>query len=84
MIPDDHPLLQSLRSELRPGLPDVDGILGASALSGHRVELDYPNNRILFACSDDADCGTYPGIRTGEVRDAIAHCAQPELETTAR
>jgi hypothetical protein len=73
IIPDDHPLLQSLRSELRPAFADIDGILGASALAGHRVELDYPNNRILFSCTGP-DCDTYPAIRSAETTPEIAHC----------
>jgi hypothetical protein len=73
IIPDDDPLLQALRSELRPGFADIGGILGASALFGHRVELDYPNNRILFSCVGP-DCATYPAIRSDETMPEIAHC----------
>ncbi len=75
VIADDHPILQALRNELRPAQPDVDGILGASALAGHRLELDYPNQRILLGCDHGADCAISPAIRSADAIAENAHCA---------
>lgn len=53
VLPDSHPLLQALREELRPGQAEVDGVLGLSALTALRLDLDYPGSRVLFRCEDE-------------------------------
>jgi hypothetical protein len=50
IVADTEPLLQSLRAELRPNLPEVDGILGTGALKQLRLDFDYPNSRMLARC----------------------------------
>lgn len=78
VIADDHELLQSLRSELVPALPDVDGILGADALADLRLELDYPNSRMLASCPDGVDdCGVYPAFASADAASDLAHCPVP-------
>ncbi len=84
VIADDHPLLQSLRSEVQPALPDVDGILGAGALANLRLDLDYPNDRILVSCSgqyegeDRADgCRVHPALASADAREVVDHCPAP-------
>ncbi len=73
VLPDEHPLLQSLRVELRPEFPEVDGILGASALAPTRLDLDYPNLRIVGRCSGEVGCLTRPQItRRSELEDVRA------------
>jgi len=50
VVADDDPLLQSLRAELRPEQPEIDGILGVHALATTEFDVDYPNNRLLLRC----------------------------------
>gem|GEM_PF-1221592 len=67
IVPDDLRLLQALRVELRPGVAQVDGVLGMSALANVRVDLDYPNGRVLMKCGDTdeaapLECVNYTAI----------------------
>src|SRR5262249_46589080 len=55
VIADDEPTLQALRAELRPDQPEVDGILGTSALTALEMDVDYPHDRVLARCTT-ADC----------------------------
>lgn len=54
VVPDLSPVLQALRAELRPGLPEIDGILGMGAFTGSVLDVDYPNGRVLFRCEPPA------------------------------
>jgi hypothetical protein len=74
VVPDDHPLLQALRVELRPQFPELDGLLGATALSASRIELDYPNNRIIARCSDPTRCQARPQIRVRSGLPEVQAC----------
>jgi hypothetical protein len=78
VIDDGHPLMQSLRDELRPTLPELDGILAADALGGLRVDLDYPNDRLLIRCLDHAGCTILPAV-LGEQPPSRAECDDDEL-----
>lgn len=65
VIDDNDPTLQALRTELRPDQPEVDGVLGTSALRYLEVDLDQPNNRMLMRCQNVADhrtCAVRPEI----------------------
>ena len=73
VIPDDDPLLQALRSELRPEQPEVDGILGVDALATTAFDVDYPNNRLLLRCVG-AGCLPRPTYRDRGSRPTIARC----------
>jgi hypothetical protein len=59
IIDDGERLLQTLRAEVHPGAPEVDGILGANALRSARVELDYRTQpaRAIFSCEASAAAG---------------------------
>jgi hypothetical protein len=52
IIGDDEELLQSLRFDVRPEGPEVDGLLGAGALTPTRLEVDYLSDpaRAIFSC----------------------------------
>jgi hypothetical protein len=56
VIADTEPFLQGLRFDVRPEGPEVDGLLGAGALGGARVEFDYGGSqpRAIFSCETDA------------------------------
>ena len=75
IVPDSAPLLQALRFELRPAVPEIDGILGLDALAGTRLELDYPNDRLLLKCIAAA-CTTHPAIRKRSALADIARCSE--------
>jgi hypothetical protein len=57
VIKDDEDLLQSLRFDVRPLGPEIDGLLGAGALTPTRVELDYVADpkRAIFSCELGTD-----------------------------
>jgi hypothetical protein len=75
IVDDDHPVLQALRAELRPGTPEVDGILGASALARASLDVDTPNNRLLIRCHA-AGCQVRPDLITDDVRTTVARCLE--------
>lgn len=74
VLPDEHPTLQALRVELRPDFPEVDGILGASALQSTRLDFDYPNSRIMGRCTSDATCVSRPQVSRLADRDEVLSC----------
>lgn len=56
VVPDDASVLQALRAEVRPGGPELDGILGADVLSRTGLEVDYRSLpfRLIVSCSAQA------------------------------
>ncbi|MGE5182589.1 MAG: hypothetical protein ACM31C_11025 [Acidobacteriota bacterium] len=68
VIDDADPTLQALRAELRPNQPEVDGVLGTSALQGLQLDLDYPHARLLGRCSDASVCSARPEL-TGDAAE---------------
>lgn len=83
ILDDADPVLQSLRDELRPEFPEVDGILGVEPLMPLRVELDYPNSRILMRCLDPMVCQTRPKVRSEATRSELDGCDPPPPEPDA-
>ena len=76
VVDDQHPLLQALRVELRPAFPELEGILGASALASTRADFDYPNQRLLFRCLEPGRCQVRPQIVSRGDLPAIQQCLQ--------
>jgi hypothetical protein len=74
VVPDDLPLLQALRAEVRPSLPEIDGLLGLDALAALRIDLDYPNDRVLLGCRDVDRCRPRPGVRSLSSLDQLVAC----------
>lgn len=62
VVDDADPTLQALRAELRPNQPEVDGILGTSALHGVELDVDYPHDRLLARCTDPTTCSARPEL----------------------
>jgi hypothetical protein len=73
VVPDDHDLLQALRTELRPRTAEVDGVLGTGALAATSLAVDAPNDRILIRC-EAAGCRVRPELITTASRGTIDDC----------
>ncbi|GAB4538890.1 MAG: hypothetical protein Tsb0020_52840 [Haliangiales bacterium] len=70
VIADSAPLLQALRDELRPELPELDGLLAPNALTPLVLDVDYPNNRVIMRCAGIApECATRPALISRASRD---------------
>jgi hypothetical protein len=56
VVADDDPFLQSLRFDIRPEGPEIDGLVGAGALGQARMELDYTSTpaRAVLSCEPTA------------------------------
>lgn len=52
VVPDTSKLLQGLRFETTPTIPQIDGLVGHQFLSQFETVIDYPGSRVLFRCSD--------------------------------
>ena len=74
IVSDLEPLLQALRAELRPALPEVDGLLGVNAMRKLGIDIDYPGERVIARCLDDTNCITRPAVRTRTSLDEINAC----------
>jgi len=75
IVDDEHPLLQALRTELRPRTAEVDGVLGTSALTRTVVDVDAPNDRVLVRCTATG-CQVRPELITDEVRPTVLRCLE--------
>ena len=78
IVDDNDPTLQALRTELRPDQPEVDGVLGTSAIRELELDLDQPNNWMLARCqnpNDKTTCAVRPEI-LNEVPDEAAFRTQ--------
>tara|TARA_R110002073_G_scaffold241497_3_gene403324 strand:+ start:8946 stop:10289 length:1344 start_codon:yes stop_codon:yes gene_type:complete len=73
-------LLQALRDELRPGVPELDGVLGVQALKTLQVEFDFPNKRLLMRCKELGTCTTRPQVTNQTTLSALDECASAEDE----
>jgi hypothetical protein len=73
VVEDNHPLLQALRTELRPQQPEIDGILGVDALADTAFDVDYQNSRVLIRCVESG-CVARPAFNDINSRPVIAAC----------
>ncbi|MCA9679623.1 MAG: hypothetical protein H6709_03260 [Kofleriaceae bacterium] len=74
LVDDDDPVLQALRSELRPEAAEVDGILGTDAMRALAFDVDAPNSRVLMRCESFGGCVARPQLRTSTSRCEIGAC----------
>ncbi len=81
IVDDTIPLLQGLRDELRPTVPELDGIIGVDALRSLRVEFDSPNNRLLMRCLETEFCTTRPQVRSQNHLNDLDECRVAEEAT---
>jgi hypothetical protein len=73
IVSDDDPTLQSLRTELRPDQPEVDGLLGTGVLRAAEIDVDYPHDRLLARCTT-AGCLVRPELAQASDRQQICGC----------
>jgi hypothetical protein len=78
VVPDANPTLQALRTELRPDRPEVDGILGTSALQALELDVDYASSRLLARCTDRATCGARITLADSSDRRYLTRCLGDE------
>ncbi|HEY1553626.1 MAG TPA: hypothetical protein VGF94_02270 [Kofleriaceae bacterium] len=78
IVADDNTTIQSIGEELQPAQPQLDGILGANALSHFELDVDYPQNgRLLarcFAGDTTGQCSVRPELESECERDDISPC----------
>ncbi|MBL4634042.1 MAG: hypothetical protein JKY56_09220 [Kofleriaceae bacterium] len=74
IVPANIDILQGLRDELRPRVPEIDGIVGVNALSDIQVEFDFPNSRMLLRCEQLDNCITRPQVRSQNFLTALDEC----------
>ncbi len=84
VIDDTDPTLQALRAELHPNEPEIDGILGTSALTSLVLDVDYAHQRLVARCNDPASCAARPEIagttdRSGQPDQAGA-CQRQQID----
>ena len=60
VVPDTTPLIQDLRAELRPVVGEIDGVLGTDMFAGIQLDVDYPNQRLLWRCIATEGCAVRP------------------------
>jgi hypothetical protein len=80
VVPDNDSTLQALRTELRPDQPEVDGILGADALHGAEIDVDYPHDRLIARCSPPG-CLVRPQLTQEADRCRINQCIYGPIDT---
>jgi hypothetical protein len=61
ILDDTHPLLQSIRNELRPAFAEIDGLLGMQTLAAFLADVDYPGARVILRCAS-GNCKQRPHI----------------------
>jgi hypothetical protein len=83
VVDDTIPFLQGLRDELRPTVPELDGIIGVDAMRELRVEFDSPNSRLMMRCLDTEFCTTRPQVRSQSNLAALDVCRAAEEATRA-
>lgn len=79
VIRDEDPFLQGLRFDVLPEGPELDGLVGATALGAARLELDYLSSpgRALFSCESGvppASCRAAPRCPQLPDRNARHDC----------
>jgi hypothetical protein len=83
VIDDADPTLQALRAELHPNEPEIDGILGTSALQSTLLDVDYPHTRLVGRCSDPTTCAARPelaGTTSGGKPDESGACQRMQID----
>lgn len=80
IVPSNNALMQALRDELRPKVPELDGIIGVQALNDIQVEFDFPNSRIVMRCDKLESCITRPQVRSQNFLGALDACRNLEQE----
>lgn len=90
VLPDDDATFQALRTEFRPSIQEIDGILGTGTLRDLEVDIDYPHNRFLVRCAriNDPTCVTRPALEGERDRTQIRGCpnvyTEPAVTPRAR
>jgi hypothetical protein len=81
VVNDANETLQALRTELRPDRPEVDGILGADALTALELDIDYPHDRLVARCTDKTRCAARPVLADTDARAYVNGCLGPQAGT---
>lgn len=74
VVDDSEPIIQALRAELRPDLPELSGIIGVDLMEPLVLDVDYPNNRVVAACVDPATCLVRPAVLNTASLDNTRAC----------
>jgi hypothetical protein len=78
VVPEDHPLVTTLRRDVSPEALQPDGLLGTALLAGTDVVLDYtnPDPSVRIACvdPDDGRCLALPACAPGPAGTVVPAC----------
>jgi len=74
IVADTNETLQSLRAELRPDRPELDGILGSEAIEALELDIDFAHDRLLGRCTDRNVCGARVALPNPEARSYLNGC----------
>ena len=76
VVADNDSTLQALRTEFRPTLQEIDGLLGTGAMRDIELDIDYPHNRFLARCAQNSTtaCITRPALESQSDRRQIRGC----------
>lgn len=78
VVPEDHPLVTSLRRDVSPEALQPDGMLGTALLAGTDVVLDYtdptPSVRVACVDPDDGTCLALPSCVPGAAETVVPAC----------
>jgi hypothetical protein len=74
VVPDSQPTLHALRTELRPDRPEVDGILGTTAIEALELDIDPAHDRLLARCVDRTTCGARAALLDRAARSYVTGC----------
>ncbi len=80
VVDDGAPILQEVNFDVRPALPDVEGVIGTELLARLAARIDYPNGRVEAGCACVPGCTAYPAWTCPALNDDCGRSGQNALD----